>query len=41
MGTSDFKSSNPDEHRPPREDEEALTLRVDWSKEEERKAKRK
>ena len=43
MGKSEYddppKAVN--EFSPPREDEEALTLSVDWTKDEERKAKRK
>ncbi|CAM1501311.1 Fc.00g104730.m01.CDS01 [Cosmosporella sp. VM-42] len=41
MGIFDTKSKHPDGFLPPRDDEEALTLRADWSKEEEAKAKRK
>lgn len=41
MGTLHLDSSSPDEHSRPRDDEEALTLQADWSKEEEAKAKRK
>jgi len=33
--------ANPDKFPPPPEDEESLTLTVDWTPEEERKAKRK
>jgi hypothetical protein len=41
MSTFDIKSANPDEYPPPRDDEEALTLHRDWTKDEEAKAKRK
>jgi hypothetical protein len=41
MSKLDTKSADPTEYSPPREDEEALNLRADWSREEERKAKRK
>ena len=37
----DIKHANPDKFPSPVEDEEALTLRVDWTKEEETRAKRK
>ena len=39
--SSEIKHANPDKFPSPGEDEEALTLRVDWTKEEEAKAKRK
>jgi hypothetical protein len=38
---SNTKFADPDHHPPPTEDEEALTLHVDWTKEEEARAKRK
>jgi hypothetical protein len=38
---SDTKIGDPDYHPPPKEDEEPLALRADWTKEEETKAKRK
>jgi hypothetical protein len=39
---SDLKiGSNPDEHSPPTYEEEAITLVVDWTPEEEKRAKRK
>jgi len=40
---SDLKTMplNPDEHRAPAHEEEALTLVVDWTADEERRAKRK
>jgi len=38
---SEVKSADPDVHTTPRDDEEPLTLGVDWSIEEESKAKRK
>jgi len=39
---SDLKvASNPDEHPAPTFEEEALTLVVDWTPEEEKRAKRK
>ena len=41
MSKLDFKSANPDEYLPPRDDEEALVLDQDWTKDEEAKAKRK
>lgn len=41
MSTLDIKSANPDQYAPPRDDEEALTLHCDWTKDEEAKAKRK
>lgn len=39
--SSDLKTADPDYHTPPGDDEEPLTLQVDWSKEEESRAKRK
>ena len=39
--SGDLKSQDPDYHRPPGDDEEPLTLQVDWSIEEEVRAKRK
>lgn len=41
MSKLDYKSANPDEYLPPRDDEEALVLDQDWTKDEETKAKRK
>ncbi|KAH7014908.1 alternative sulfate transporter [Ilyonectria destructans] len=41
MSKLDTKSADPTQYSPPRDDEEALNLRADWSREEERKAKRK
>lgn len=41
MSTTDIKSANPDEYPRPTEDQQVLTLEVDWSPEEEAKAKRK
>lgn len=41
MTKLDSKSVDPTQFAPPREDEEALTLHVDWTKEEELKVKRK
>lgn len=41
MGFHSKKTSHPDEFSRPQDDEEALTLQVDWSPEEEHKAKRK
>jgi len=41
MSAIDIKSSNPDDFLPRRDDEEALALQRDWTKEEEAKAKRK
>jgi hypothetical protein len=38
---SDLKKAHPDFHSPPRDDEEPLAREVDWSVEEEAKAKRK
>ncbi|EPS37655.1 hypothetical protein H072_8682 [Dactylellina haptotyla CBS 200.50] len=38
---SDLKTQNPDRFPPPRDDEEGLTIEVDWTKEEEKAAKRK
>jgi hypothetical protein len=35
------KYGNPDDFAPPREDERALNLTVDWTADEEKKAKRK
>jgi hypothetical protein len=34
-------TNDPDKYAPPGEDEEALTLHVDWTEDEEIKAKRK
>ncbi|KAH7123010.1 alternative sulfate transporter [Dactylonectria macrodidyma] len=41
MTKLDSKSADPTQFAPPREDEEALTLHVDWTREEELKVKRK
>ncbi|KAG7293701.1 hypothetical protein NEMBOFW57_003758 [Staphylotrichum longicolle] len=41
MSGFDIKSANPDQFPPPRDDEESLALRRDWTPEEEAKAKRK
>jgi hypothetical protein len=41
MSNFDFKSANPDDYPPPRDDEEALTLDRDWTPHEESKAKLK
>ncbi|KKY18205.1 putative alternative sulfate transporter [Phaeomoniella chlamydospora] len=41
MSVEDIKSTNPDQYPPPRQDEEALAIVSDWTKEEEVKAKRK
>ena len=38
---TDLKHINPDEYLPPRDDEINLTISRDWTKEEERRAKRK
>lgn len=39
--SGDLKTQDPDFHRPPGEDEQPLALEVDWTREEEAKAKRK
>jgi hypothetical protein len=41
MSSSDIKSTDPDHFLPPNEDEEPFTLRQDWTKKEEARAKRK
>ncbi|KAI9765524.1 MAG: hypothetical protein M1840_007350 [Geoglossum simile] len=41
MSALDIKPADPDRHAPPRDDEEALALSPDWTREEEVKAKRK
>lgn len=41
MSKIDHESADPSQYAPPRDDEEALTLHADWTKEEESKAKRK
>jgi hypothetical protein len=38
---SDFKKSDPDVHSAPLDDEEPLALTVDWTHDEEKRAKRK
>ena len=40
--SSDLKHDvDPDYHAPPKDDEEPLNLQVDWTPEEEKRAKRK
>jgi hypothetical protein len=41
MGRHSHDGSDPNHFARPQEDEEALTLQVDWSKQEEANAKRK
>ncbi|KAK7423862.1 hypothetical protein QQZ08_008906 [Neonectria magnoliae] len=41
MSKIEHEAVDPSQYAPPRDDEEALTLRADWTKEEESKAKRK
>lgn len=41
MAGSDLKNVNPDEYPPPKDDEQPLALEVDWTREEEIRAKRK
>lgn len=41
MSALDIKQADPDQFAPPEDDEKPLNINVDWTKEEEARAKRK